>query len=170
MNNNDLLLRLRYALDIKDSDILKAFQLGGMDVSREEEKAMLTRVRNQEVEDNDEFEKNMYVKMINNKVLDTFLNGFIIIKRGEQKNKPTQSVQPKSTEIRHINNILLKKVKIALALTSDDMLDILAAAEVYPSKGELGAILRKEGHRNFKPCGDKYARNFLKGLALCYRD
>ncbi|MGO3610623.1 MAG: DUF1456 family protein, partial [Enterococcus sp.] len=53
---------------------------------------------------------------------------------------------------------------------SDDMLDIMAEAGVYPSKGELGAILRKEGHRNFKPCGDKYARNFLKGLALCYRE
>ncbi|MGM0169245.1 hypothetical protein IGI39_003561 [Enterococcus sp. AZ135] len=170
MNNNDLLLRLRYALDIKDTDIIKAFELGGMVVSREEEKAMLTKVSDQEFEESDDFEKNVYQKMINNKVLDTFLNGFITLKRGEPKNKTAQLPQLKSTEIRHINNILLKKVKIALALTSDDMLDILAEAGVYPSKGELGAILRKEGHRNFKPCGDKYARNFLKGLALCYRD
>lgn len=170
MNNNDLLLRLRYALDIKDTDIIKAFELGGMVVSREEEKAMLTKVSDQEFEESDDFEKNVYQKMINNKVLDTFLNGFITLKRGEPKNKTAQPPQLKSTEIRHINNILLKKVKIALALTSDDMLDILAEAGVYPSKGELGAILRKEGHRNFKPCGDKYARNFLKGLALCYRD
>ena len=35
MNNNDLLLRLRYALDIKDADIVKAFELGGLDISRE---------------------------------------------------------------------------------------------------------------------------------------
>jgi uncharacterized protein YehS (DUF1456 family) len=40
---------------------------------------------------------------------------------------------------------------------------------VNVSKGELGAILRKEGHRNYKPCLDKYARNFLKGLMLEYR-
>ncbi|MDT2596913.1 DUF1456 family protein [Enterococcus dongliensis] len=170
MNNNDILLRLRYALDIKDTEIIKAFQLGGIDISREEEKAMLTKINNQEGEVSDSFEKNLYVKMINNKALDTFLNGFIIVKRGEPKNKATQSIQTENTEIRHINNILLKKIKIALALTSEDMLDILAAAGVYPSKGELGAILRKEGHRNFKPCGDKYARNFLKGLALCYRE
>lgn len=170
MNNNDLLLRLRYALDIKDADIVKAFELGGLEVSREEERAMLTKVRDHELEENEDFEKNVYVKMINNKTLDTFLNGFITLKRGEPKNKAAQPSQPKSTEIRHMNNILLKKVKIALALTSEDMLDILAEAGVYPSKGELGAILRKEGHRNFKPCGDKYARNFLKGLALCYRD
>ena len=55
-------------------------------------------------------------------------------------------------------------------LTSDDMLTIFAEAGVYPSKAELGAILRKEGHRNFKPCGDKYMRNFLKGLGICYRE
>ena len=66
-------------------------------------------------------------------------------------------------------NILLKRVKIALALTSEDMLDILAAAGVIITKGELGAVLRKEGHRNYKVCGDRYARNFLKGLALKYR-
>lgn len=170
MNNNDLLLRLRYALDIKDADIVKAFQLGGLDVSREEEKAMLTKVHDHVFEENEGFEKNVYVKMINNKTLDTFLNGFITLKRGESKNKKSETPQSKSTEIRYMNNDLLKKVKIALALTSDDMLDILAEAGVYPSKGELGAILRKEGHRNFKPCGDKYARNFLKGLALCYRE
>ena len=170
MNNNDLLLRLRYALDIKDADIIKAFELGGLEISREEERAMLTKVRDHELEENEDFEKNVYVKMINNKTLDTFLNGFITLKRGEPKNKAAQPSQPKSTEIRHMNNILLKKVKIALALTSEDMLAILAEAGVYPSKGELGAILRKEGHRNFKLCGDKYARNFLKGLALCYRD
>lgn len=169
MNNNDILLRLRYALDIKDTDIVKAFALGGMEVSKEEVKAMLTKENNQQQEEADCFDKNVYVKAINNQVLDTFLNGFILLKRGEPKNGTTDRAQLKSSEIRYINNILLKKVKIALALTSEDMLDILAEAGVYPSKGELGAILRKEGHRNFKPCGDKYARNFLKGLGLCYR-
>lgn len=144
MNNNDLLLCLRYALDIKDADIIKAFELGGLDISREEEKAMLTKVRDHEFEENEGFEKNVYAKMINNKTLDSFLNGFITLKRGEPKNKMAQAPHPKSTEIRYMNNVLLKKVKIALALTSDDMLDILAEAGVYPSKGELGAILRKE--------------------------
>lgn len=170
MNNNDLLLRLRYALDIKDTDIVKAFDLGGMAVSKEEVRQMLTKIHDRDFEEEDSFEKNVYVKMINNKVLDTFLNGFITLKRGAPKNKSQQAGQPQTTEIKHINNVLLKKVKIALSLTSDDLLDILAEAGVYPSKGELGAILRKEGHRNFKPCGDNYTRNFLKGLALAYRE
>ena len=60
-------------------------------------------------------------------------------------------------------------MKIALALTSEDMLEILATAGVIITKGELGAVLRKEGHKNYKVCGDRYARNFLKGLAIKYR-
>ncbi len=65
---------------------------------------------------------------------------------------------------------MLKKLKIALALTSEDMVDILEEAGVTITKSELGALLRKEGHKNYKPCGDRYARNFLKGLAYKYRE
>ena len=111
-----------------------------------------------------------HIKCDNN-TIEAFLNGLIIFKRGKQDPKPDQPNRPaqslKSNE--SINNILLKRVKIALALTSEDMLDILAAADVIITKGELGAVLRKEGHRNYKVCGDRYARNFLKGLAIKYR-
>ena len=61
-------------------------------------------------------------------------------------------------------------MKIALALTSEDMLEILEEAGITITKGELGAVLRKEGHKNYKECLDRYARNFLKGLAIRYRD
>ena len=70
---------------------------------------------------------------------------------------------------KNVNNILLKKMKIALSLTGEDMLDILKDTEVTISKSELSAVLRKEGHRNYKECGDRYARNFLKGLAIRFR-
>jgi len=104
-----------------------------------------------------------------NSTLESFLNGFIIYKRGKQEPKPDQPVRPglKNNEIP--NNVLLKKLKIALSLTSDDMIDILKETGVIVTKGELGALLRKEGHKNYKECGDKYARNFLKGLAKKYR-
>jgi uncharacterized protein YehS (DUF1456 family) len=49
------------------------------------------------------------------------------------------------------------------------MLDLLEEAGVMITKGELSALLRKEGHKNYKMCGDRYARNFLKGLAIRYR-
>lgn len=164
MNNNDRLLRLRYAVDIKDTDLIEAFKLGGLTISKDDLHDMLTKVKPASRE-----EENVYMKPINNQELDAFLNGFIILKRGPQKDKPIKKTKTQSKEIKYINNVLLKKLKIALFLTSDDMLAIFAEAGVFPSKGELGAILRKEGHRNFKPCGDKYTRNFLKGLGLVYR-
>jgi uncharacterized protein YehS (DUF1456 family) len=95
----------------------------------------------------------------------------ITSQRGVQKPKEGQVAQEPKLELTrgNANNLLLKKVKIALSLTSDDLLDILDEAGVSISNSELSAVLRKEGHRNYKPCGDRYARNFLKGLALRYR-
>jgi uncharacterized protein YehS (DUF1456 family) len=106
-----------------------------------------------------------------NFMLESFLNGLITFKRGEQEPKPGQPERPAMSIKSNgsVNNVLLKKLKIALALTSEDMLDILEEAGVRITKGELSALLRKEGHKNYKECGDRYARNFLKGLAIKFR-
>lgn len=166
MNNNDRLLRLRYAIDLKDSDLIKAFELGGVPLTKEEARAVLTKVQDKH---EDDAEKNVYEKALNNQVFDAFLNGLILLARGPQKEKTAGiAVQP-SKDIKNINNVLLKKLKIALSMTTEDILAIFAEVELYPSKGEIGAFLRKEGQRNFKPCGDKYMRNFLKGLGIYNR-
>lgn len=166
MNNNDRLLRLRYAIDLKDRDLIKAFELGGVPLTKEEARAVLTKVQDKH---EDDAEKNVYEKALNNQVFDAFLNGLILLARGPQKEKTAGiAVQP-SKDIKNINNVLLKKLKIALSMTTEDILAIFAEVELYPSKGEIGAFLRKEGQRNFKPCGDKYMRNFLKGLGIYNR-
>ena len=36
MNNNDILIRLRYALDIKNTDMVEIFKLGGIEVTKED--------------------------------------------------------------------------------------------------------------------------------------
>ncbi|WP_428912014.1 DUF1456 family protein [Niallia sp. Krafla_26] len=174
MDNNDILIRLRYALDIKNSDMVEIFKLGGVELTKEEVLKILIKSNESDMEeeeyDRDTGENEDRINC-DNHMLEAFLNGLIIFKRGKQDQKTDQSNRPaqplKSNE--NVNNILLKRVKIALALTSEDMLDILEAAGVNITKGELGAVLRKEGHRNYKVCGDRYARNFLKGLALKYR-
>jgi uncharacterized protein YehS (DUF1456 family) len=174
MNNNDRLIRLRYALDIKYADMVEIFGLGGINTTKEEIQEMLSKSKsssNNETEDN-EFQSNEYVKNLDNFTLESFLNGLIIYKRGTQDSNPGVSNNQflMTKDNRNVNNILLKKVKIALSLTSDDMLDILKGAGVNLSKSELSAVLRKEGQRNYKECGDRYARNFLKGLAIKYRE
>ncbi|MED4460980.1 DUF1456 family protein [Metabacillus fastidiosus] len=164
MDNNDILIRLRYAMEIKNKEMAEIFKLGGVDVTVPEVIKILTKSDEDDIENEDQIK-------CNNSMLDSFLNGFIIYKRGKQEPKPGQpNVQ--ETPVNkgaNVNNILLKKVKIALALTAEDMLDIFEEAGITVTKGELGALLRKEGHKNYKECGDKYARNFLKGLAFKYR-
>ena len=174
MDNNDILIRLRYALDIKNTGVLEIFKLGGVELTEEEVRKLLIKSKetyryNNVVDDHDDYdeieEKEENIKC-RNSTLESFLNGLIIFKRGKQDPKPGQPERPVLKNGEHPNNMLLKKLKIALSLTSDDILDILEATGVIVTKGEISAILRKEGHKNYKECGDKYARNFLKGLAI----
>lgn len=174
MDNNDILIRLRYALDIKDTDMIEIFKLGGIEITKEEVLKMLIKSKddyhNETVVD-DEFEENEERLKCNYFRLESFLNGFIIFKRGKQENQTDKSVKP-ALAIKNstsVNNVMLKKLKIALSLSSEDMLAILESAGVSITKGELSAVFRKEGHKNYKECGDRYARNFLKGLAMKYR-
>ncbi|MBM7692747.1 uncharacterized protein YehS (DUF1456 family) [Peribacillus deserti] len=165
MDNNDILIRLRYALDIKNSDVVEIFKLGGVEVTKLEVPQILTKSNEDiDAEDDDNIR-------VTNRMLESFLDGLIIFKRGKQEPRPgqTDTAASSSKSHEHINNLLLKKVKIALALTSEDVLDIFEKAGIIVTKGELGALLRKEGHKNYKECGDKFARNFLKGLAIKYR-
>lgn len=172
MNNNDILIRLRYALDIKNTDMIEIFKLGGVEVTKEEVLKLLTKSKDSEEEEfgNEEYIDENHIECTNF-MLESFLNGLITFKRGKQDPKPGQPEKP-AMSIKNngsVNNVLLKKLKIALALKSEDMLDILEEAGVIITKGELSALLRKEGHKNYVACGDRYARNFLKGLALKYR-
>lgn len=164
MENNDILIRLRYGLEIKNKEMAEIFKLGGVEVTVPEVIKILTK-SDEDAEYDDQLK-------CNNSMLDSFLNGLIIYKRGKQESKPGQAdpSEPSLKKSANVNNLLLKKVKIALALTTEDILEIFENAGITVTKGELGALLRKEGHKNYKECGDKYARNFLKGLAIKYRD
>ena len=173
MNNNDILIRLRYALDIRDTDMIEIFKLGGVTVGKEELGRMLLKPKNSinMTSDEDEFIAADDMRKCNNFMLESFFNGFIIFKRGIQEpgsggpDKPVFMIRDNKA----VNNVMLKKLKIALSLTGEDMLDIFRAAGVVLSNSELSAVLRREGQRNYKECKDRYARNFLKGLALKYR-
>lgn len=164
MNNNDILIRLRYALDIKDTDMIEIFKLGGVTVTREELKKLLIKPDSTTTADNTGM-------ACDNHRLESFLNGMIIFKRGKKEQKPGEKENQEFIikDSRGVNNVMLKKVKIALSLTSDDMLQIFKNVGIDLSNSELSAVLRKEGQRNYKECQDRYARNFLKGLSMKYR-
>ena len=62
------------------------------------------------------------------------------------------------------NNDILKKIRIALELKDDDIVNILKLADFEISKSELNALFRRDDHPNYMPCGDQLLRNFLNGL------
>jgi uncharacterized protein YehS (DUF1456 family) len=160
-------------LDIKDADMMEIFKLGGITITKEELQRMLLKPKsNSNIDSEDEFIANDDMKKCNNFMLESFLNGFIIYKRGKQEAKPGEPEKQSYIikDNKTVNNVLLKKLKIALSLTGEDMLVILKDAGTNLSNGELSAVLRREGQRNYKECGDRYVRNFLKGLAIRYRN
>jgi uncharacterized protein YehS (DUF1456 family) len=67
------------------------------------------------------------------------------------------------------NNDILKKLRVALELTTDDIIKITALVGFKVTKAELGDIFRADDHPNFKPCGDQILRNFLNGLVIYKR-
>ena len=150
MTNNDFLRRLRYALNIKDNIMVQIFKKGNIIVTREDVLDYLKK-------DIDEGFK----KLSNNDLI-AFLDGLIIQKRGE-KEDGTPVPQVKVTK-NNLNNILLRKLRIALSFKSYDMIKIFKLGGIEISEGELSALFRSEDHKNYKECGDKYIRVFLKGL------
>jgi uncharacterized protein YehS (DUF1456 family) len=68
-----------------------------------------------------------------------------------------------------INNIVFTKVKIALNLKAEEILELLASADMVISKHDLSALFRKPGHKHYRECKDQILRNFLRGLQLKYR-
>lgn len=67
------------------------------------------------------------------------------------------------------NNDILKKLRVALKLRNDDIVNILGLAGFKATKSEVDALFRNDNHPNYKPCGDQLLRNFLNGLIIHLR-
>ena len=154
MTNNDILRQLRYALNINDSTMIEIFKLADHEI----EQSKLTGLLKKEDEEG-------FVNC-GDAVLGYFLDGLILRKRGRKEIKPGET---RKSDSRLTNNAILKKLRIALELKEDDMLATLRLSNVDISKSELTALFRKEGHKNYKECGDQFLREFLKGLSIRYR-
>ena len=155
MTNNDKLRRFRYALDISDASMIEMFRLAGHEISKSGLNDLLKK------------EDDAGYVECSDAVMGAFLDGLILLKRGKREGTPEQ---PEKRDSRLSNNVILKKIRIALELNEDDMLALMKLADVIVSKSELSALFRREGHKNFKECGDQFLRNFLNGLTLRHRE
>lgn len=151
MTNNDILRRLRYVFNFTNAKIQSIFAKADTEVSKEEIINWLKK------------EEEPGFKKCNDRTLATFLNGFINERRGKREGE-----QP-TPEKKLTNNMIFMKLKIALNLKSEDILEIMDLANLSLSKHELSAFFRKPGNKHYKECKDQMLRNFLMGLQLKHR-
>ncbi len=67
------------------------------------------------------------------------------------------------------NNDIFKKLRVALQLRDEQIVEILELVDFRISKAELSAFFRSQDHPNFMECGDQVLRNFLNGLVIHLR-
>jgi uncharacterized protein YehS (DUF1456 family) len=67
------------------------------------------------------------------------------------------------------NNDIIKKLRVALKLRDDDIVEILKLVDFKISKSELGAFFRSEDHPKYMPLQDQILRYFLNGLVIYKR-
>lgn len=152
MTNNDVLRRIRYTFDFDDSKMIAIFGAGDSQVTREQISAWLKK------------EDDPAMQECSDSQLAIFLNGLINDRRGRKEGvevKPEQSLT---------NNIIFRKLKIALDLKAEDILRLLASRGLYISKHELSAFFRNPEHKHYRQCKDQVLRHFLSALQSQYRD
>jgi uncharacterized protein YehS (DUF1456 family) len=151
MTNNDILRRIRYIFDFNDLKMIAVFGLADHQVTPGQIIDWLKK------------DDDPAYKECSDTQLAIFLNGLIIDKRGKK-----EGPQPEPNKCL-TNNIIFMKLKIALNLKAEVVLEILGSANLHISKHELSAFFRRPDHKHYRECKDQILRNFLKGLQLKYR-
>ncbi|MEI8656427.1 MULTISPECIES: DUF1456 family protein [Vibrio] len=146
MTNNDILRRVRYTFDLKDSVMAEIYSLADFNVTSEQVTSWLKK------EEDESFVE------LSDTELAVFLNGFINFKRGKREGE-----QPKP-EAKLSHNIVFQKLRIALNLKAEDIIEILQLVDFRLSKHELSAFFRKPENKHYRECKDQVLRNFLLGL------
>lgn len=152
MINNDILRKIRYTFELNDTQVIGLFGSAGLTVTRAQISDWLKK------DDDPAYQK------LSDFQLASFLNGLINEKRGKK-----EGPQP-VPENRLNNNIVFRKLKIAMSLKDEDILEILGLAGVNISKHELSAFFRNPGQPQYRECKDQVLRNFLRGMQLRYHD
>jgi uncharacterized protein YehS (DUF1456 family) len=153
MKTNRILYKIKEALDLSEDDILEIYALEGFDMKRERLKNLLAHPKQKH------FTRCGYDE------LGIFLDGLITKYRGPSPKKPREDAAVELT-----NNLVLKKLRIALKLEEMETAMIFAMGGAELSKQELKSLFRKETHKNFKACGDDLLDAFLEGLIDFYYD
>jgi uncharacterized protein YehS (DUF1456 family) len=151
MHNNDILRQVRYIFDYSDDQMKAIFAQADASFSREEITTWLKK------EDDEAFAE------MNDEQLAMFLNGFINLKRGKKEGPPSPPEKVLN------NNIVFRKLKIALDFKDIDILEVFDLVDLKVGKHELSALFRNPKQSQYRECQDQFLRNFLYGLKMKIR-
>jgi len=151
LNTNDILYKIQKALSLTPEEMLKAYELESYEMSAEHLDALLKKRQDKA------FKKCSYEE------LGVFLDGLVTLKRGPS---PQKSEDAEAVEL--TNNLILKKLRIAMELKEPETEIIFGLGDATLSKQEMKSLFRKEGHKNFKACSDELLDAFLEGLDEYY--
>jgi len=148
VNNNHTLDKLRDVLKLTDTNVIECFTLAGHPLSPEEQAGLHSEA------------KGAARIALSDALLTSFLDGLIIARRGP---RPSGGASPEpAAEL--TNNMILKKIRIALNLYEKDMLKLFVAGGKPLSNGELRVLFRKSTHKHYKACDDQLLSAFLDGI------
>ena len=153
MKINDILFKIQKALSLENERILEAYSLVDYNMRAERLENILKRYQDKD------YEEATYEE------LGLFLDGLVILKRGV-----STKVQDDDEVVELTNNLILKKLRVAMELKEAELVILFALAEVVLTKRQIGALFRKEGSKNFKVCSDELLMAFLDGLDEFYYD
>jgi uncharacterized protein YehS (DUF1456 family) len=146
MHNNEAFRRIRYALELDTPTTAAVFTAGQSECSEDA------------IESFSRKESDDIGETISDKALLHFLNGLIVHRRGGDP-------LPVAADETLTNNKILKKLRIAMELYEDEMLNIFGLANIQFSRHKLSSLFRKENHKHYRECNDNTLRQFLRGLA-----
>ncbi len=146
MTNNDIFHLIFSTFDLNDSVVIEIFSLADFSATDEQ-------VTNWLKKEDDETS----IKLSDTE-LALFLNGFINLKRGKREGE-----QPKPED--HLNNnMVFQKLRIALNLKAEDILEVFQLVDIRLSKHELSAFFRKPNNKHYRDCKDETLQKFLLGI------
>ena len=151
INTNEVLYRIQQALNLTEDEIIEAYKLEEYTMEASHLESLLKR-RNDKG-----------FMLCSYEELGLFLDGLVTLKRGPSPKKANDDEVIELT-----NNLILKKLRIALELKEAETEIIFGLADVELSKQQLASLFRKEGHKNFKACPDELLIAFLEGLDEFY--
>ena len=156
ISTNEILYRIQKALNLTLEEILEAYKLEEYEMEEKHLTSLLTRRHDKDF------------MLCSYEELGIFLDGLVTLKRGPSPKKPNDDKSNDDAVVALTNNLILKKLRIALELKEAETEIIFGLADVELSKQQLASLFRKEGHKNFKECSDELLMAFLEGLDEFY--